>query len=676
MSTVRSSQNTMQMASIASYASTWFRERKQHRTLCDGASSRDDWQCLRPLNLTAGWRCSANRTHLQPSGFSAVLLQRPQTGEKVLAIAGTDPTSPADLITDLVNVALFGTVLGMPQYASLESFYQELLSNGKLGANEQVVVTGHSLGGFLAQAFTARHASVVASAYTYNAPGFGNIEALLGFLGVTDTSAAAKITNVHAVDGMSVVAGLGVLLGASQGVRIEDDPSNPLANHSIVRLGDALAIHNAYASLHPGLSTEQIGSLFLAAGHRERRLEDALDTLRTVFIGSASNDINKTPTGDRDRFYVNLLALQDDVGFKALSGQIRMAQANAGFTSLSQVDSSNALAYRYALLELMPLAAVASTDAQNQTLYGAYSQRLSLYDATTGQGELTRPWLTDRAAMLDWLRLRNSRNVEGVITGGESGRTIIESMNYQDLASGTQLLVGAVDHLNQRRQVLFGGDAADTLVGYGKADHLYGGAGGDSLTGQGGGDHLQGDAGTDTLDGGEGNDQLVGGKGFDTYALEGSFGQDTIQDSDGAGVIKVGALQLAGGKASGAANTYKADGFTYARVANGASVDLVIAQDGTGNRITISGWQAGQLGITLDETLIAPPPVSNTFNGEYAKQIDPNDGTRYVFDSFSNYASSGRAARNRRCALGTASNDVLRGLGGNDALGGWRATTD
>ena len=67
------------------------------------------------------------------NGFSAVLLKNRTTNEKVLAIAGTDPASPADLITDLLNIALYGTVLGMPQYLSLESFYAELVTSGKLG---------------------------------------------------------------------------------------------------------------------------------------------------------------------------------------------------------------------------------------------------------------------------------------------------------------------------------------------------------------------------------------------------------------------------------------------------------------------------------------------------------------------------------------------------------------
>ena len=174
-------------------------------------------------------------------GFSAVLLQSKSSGEKVLAIAGTDPKSPADWLADLVSVAQYGTVLGMPQYASLEAFYAELVSTGKLGASEALTVTGHSLGGFLAQAFTARHSDVVSAAYTYNAPGFSGIEELLGFLGVTDPGAAGKITNVPATDGISMTAGLGAMLGESHPVRIKAN-ANPLVNHSIIALGDAVVV--------------------------------------------------------------------------------------------------------------------------------------------------------------------------------------------------------------------------------------------------------------------------------------------------------------------------------------------------------------------------------------------------------------------------------------------------
>ena len=88
------------------------------------------------------------------NGFSAVLLQNRETGEKVLTIRGTN--DPMDWATDLINIALFGTVLAMPQYYSLEAYYAQMISAGLLGVNEQITVTGHSLGGFLAQA-VARH---------------------------------------------------------------------------------------------------------------------------------------------------------------------------------------------------------------------------------------------------------------------------------------------------------------------------------------------------------------------------------------------------------------------------------------------------------------------------------------------------------------------------------------
>jgi hypothetical protein len=178
----------------------------------------------------------------------------------------------------------------------------------------------------------------------------------------------------------------------------------------MVRLGDALAVQASYQQLQPGLSTTQIGALFAAAGMGERRLEDALDALRTVFIGSASNDVNRTPTGDRDRLYINLQALSADADFQALSGHVRLETNRMGFASAAQADTQAARAYRYALLELLPFAAVADTEAANQTLYGPYSQRLSLYDEATATGELTRTWLADRAVLVEALAARNLKN--------------------------------------------------------------------------------------------------------------------------------------------------------------------------------------------------------------------------------------------------------------------------
>ena len=642
----------------------------------------------------AKWKVLQQST--STNGFSAVLLEDRVTGRKALAIAGTDSSSAADLITDLVNIAVYGTVLGMPQYISLESFYQQLVSTGKLGANEQIVVTGHSLGGFLTQAFTARHSSVVSAAYTYNAPGFGSIESMLGFLGVTDTSAGAKITNLHAADGMSLVAGLGFMLGASQGVRIEAD-ANPANNHSVVRLGDALAIDDLYARLQPTLSTSQITSQFLAAGYGDRRLEDALDALRTVFIGSASNDANKTQTGDRDRFYFNLYSLQGDTGFTSRIGQMRLVQADAGFVSLARATTNTALAYRYALLELLPLAVVASTDAGNQTLYSAYTQRLSLVDANTGLGELTDQWLVDRAAMLEALARANINNERFAYDSRVQQTTL-----FVDATSGILLLQAKSPAPAPQRFVSFGGDGADSLLGGNIADRLYGGAGADTLNGQGGADYLEGNAGIDSLNGGDGadtllggaeadslygeagqdtlrggfgndlldggseadqlfggdgndsltggtgNDQLFGDAGADTYTFDAGWGTETIEDSGGDGAIVVtglGTITGLGAKkvAPDAWQTPdKKVNYTLISESTGRN-DLYITFSDRPDVITIRNWSPTNLGVTLDAAAPATPPTTNTYTGG------------------SNHAGQDRLG-------GTGGADLMQGLDANDLL--------
>jgi pimeloyl-ACP methyl ester carboxylesterase len=181
------------------------------------------------------------------NGFSAVLLQNATTGEKVLAIRGTN--DPADIWwADRVSIATVGDVTGMAQYAALETFYQQLVTNGQLGAAEQVVVTGHSLGGFLAQAFTARHDSVVSSAYTYNSPGFGGLGGqLLDWLGIVDGSIAnGKITNVQAIDGISIVSGLGFMLGTTVESRVE--AGTLPGSTTDCPLSDSLAVQGVLAS--------------------------------------------------------------------------------------------------------------------------------------------------------------------------------------------------------------------------------------------------------------------------------------------------------------------------------------------------------------------------------------------------------------------------------------------
>ena len=104
---------------------------------------------------------------------------------------------------DFINILNWGTVAGMWQYEALENFYYHLRSSDKIGMAEQVTVTGHSLGGFLAQAFHgAPSRSRIGGLRRSDAPGFSAIESMLEFMGSTSAVAQAKITNVVATDGL------------------------------------------------------------------------------------------------------------------------------------------------------------------------------------------------------------------------------------------------------------------------------------------------------------------------------------------------------------------------------------------------------------------------------------------------------------------------------------------
>jgi|GEM_PF-4649890 len=72
-------------------------------------------------------------------------------------------------------------------------------------------------------------------------------------------------------------------------------------------------------------------------------------------------------------------------------------------------------------------------------------------------------------------------------------------------------------------QLIFAGDADDTVTT---------GAGNDEIYGQRGDDLLSGKEGRDYLSGGQGTDTLIGGADADTFAFDGNFGSDRVEDFD------------------------------------------------------------------------------------------------------------------------------------------------
>ncbi len=576
-------------------------------------------------NFEASWAVLQQFTSI--NGFSAVLLQRKDsagnaTGEKVLAIAGT--SSPVDWATDLVNIAILGTVIGMPQYASLDSFYAQLVSTGKLGASEQVVVAGHSLGGFLAQAFTTRHSSVVSAAYTYNAPGFSSIETLLGFFGVTDASAASKITNVHAADGESFTAGLGSLLGVSVPVRIEADALNA-NNHSMVRLGDSLAVQDMFARLDPSV-TVSTANTFIQVGSNlhDTTLESVLDAVRRLVMGPSTA---ATGNGDRNALYINLKTLTDSAAFDAIAGKVSIAASGVGLAATARTDFASLLS----LLTLSPVAlkaTVGNETAVESALKPAWNavhtdwqadKDMTQAERDSGKETYTAQYLADRSAMLGWVVTRNQLDV-GATEPVHAGLGA-QGMHFKDVQSAIELDIGLPDSIVIKRQTQFGSDANETINGKSLSDRLYGGAGNDSLNGLEGADHIEGNAGDDSLDGGSGasNDTLYGGAGADLYIVGTKAGVDVIASSDTDDRLQLGGRTLNGSgtflsSVSGITqwrdSSLTTDVINYQL--NASSKDLFIT--GAHSTVRVKDFVSGDLGLAVPGAPpAAPPPPTTSF---------------------------------------------------------------
>jgi hypothetical protein len=590
------------------------------------------------------------------SGAYAAVFEDKATGARTLAIRGTSQLT--DVLADAHLLVGIPAQLNL-QYQALAGKAAQWRAAGLI--NAATALTGHSLGGYLATALKSSDPGGYGETYTYNAPGLGTVlGSMAQFFKTTFglNALAGGVYDIRAAQGLSFIAGLGEHWGAPVPVEIEPAAGAGLANHSIGRLSQALALHATFDRLQPGLGLGNISQLIAGTGQAARRQEEALDTLRTVFMGPTSNDSTKTPTDDREAFYKNLDELQKSALYKAAVSQVQIKATASDFASSAQAANDTALAYRYALRELLALGVVGATDAQNAALYGSHKSSLSLYDPKTGQGELTEAWLQDRAAML-WalVRYNKTNSSGGLITGpGGQAQTV-----YQDLASNQTLKEG--NNNLPKRFIKFGGAQADTLLGEILGDHLFGGAGADTLSGQMGADYLEGGADADKLDGGADSDTLLGGAGADTltggsgadlllggldsdsYVFAQAWGHDVIEDADGQGSITLKGEILTG---AGAVKVFEgawhnADTKTSYTL---TGETLTITQAGSKtDSIAIRNWSSSKsLGLTLPSSVVAPTPAAQTLIGDFIKQFMaefPDIYKRELINGAPNYVGAG-----------------------------------
>lgn len=138
--------------------------------------------------FTSSW--SVVSQHTDPAtGVSATIFQETATGQKYLAIRGTQ-ASGTDLTADgLLALGLPSNL--NPQFTALKTQIDAWLTDGTLGGS--FTVSGHSLGGYLAAAVKQTY-SQATDAYLFNAPGVGGVlgslaDALTSALGLSSAPA-------------------------------------------------------------------------------------------------------------------------------------------------------------------------------------------------------------------------------------------------------------------------------------------------------------------------------------------------------------------------------------------------------------------------------------------------------------------------------------------------------
>jgi Ca2+-binding RTX toxin-like protein len=286
----------------------------------------------------------------------------------------------------------------------------------------------------------------------------------------------------------------------------------------------------------------------------------------------------------------------------------------------------------------------------------------------------------------------------------DAGAEAASTINTLNGDAGDDQLVGAAG-----KDTLNGGADNDTLSGGGNADTLSGDDGNDYLVGGDGNDIVKGGAGEDTLAGGssaylaDGNDILDGGTGADL--LIGHLGKDTLTGGDGVYADTFGFW--AGDSSLAAPDTitdfHQADGDRIALYTDISGSGFINGTFGPGNRpLVFRGQLPTGFTFTDGAALADYSKVGPGFTQVWWGQVDLGGGAKktilvadtddngvltgsdFVLElngavnlTASDFASGtfralvGTSANDNSTTLpGTAGNDWMFGVGGNDSLSG------
>ena len=373
------------------------------------------------------------------------------------------------------------------------------VATGELAGITHVEVSGHSLGGHLASAFSRLFGASITVDHitTFNSAGFRasseailrEIETLLG-TGTGAFPTTSQQTNLFAAHGISVTTNSFWFSQVGQRVELfNEEDATQVGNHKIYKLTDSLALSSVLEKFDPTMTTVRANALLEVGSNRTgASLEGTLDGLRRLLGGTAVSATLVGDAGDsaasRVAYQLNLKTLTDSATFQAIAGKVSLSASGVGLASTARTDFSSLLS----LIALSPIALKATAgneaavaSALQAAWGGAYTawaadKAMTQTDRDAGKATYTQSYLDDRAVMASWLVYRNALdNTQLTISDANAGEQV-----FQDVGSLTTIRMGSASTGDSsRRQFLFGGSGADPLSGGDRGDRLYGGAGND-----------------------------------------------------------------------------------------------------------------------------------------------------------------------------------------------------
>jgi len=590
-------------------------------------------------------------------------------------------------------------------------------------------VNGHSLGGYLSTAFTRLFGAAwdVQSVNTFNSAGFNslaslnteiefsNIANLIGAsLGLGGWDAVGDIqTNYFAENGISVTTNSWAdfhfltpgfhQYGERVGLNQEDLlGGNPIANHSMFKQTDLLALGAVLERLDSSMDVERLNALIqIGSNQMEGSYEAVLDGLRRQLLGA--DDFVATPISDgendsyRAAYQGNIHDLlerlsagsSDPQSLSAFAGNLTLTAAAEGdnLESQAKTDFGTFLALQF----LSPVV-ISTTDAGALVALKAVHASLAvdwqtdmnarLYGDTGYEFAFSEQWYADRALLLATLLKVNEKDLSAPAWLTDAGAPADRDLVFHYTPAGetvpsgqsTADIVGLSPDSASRadQEIFFGTDKAETLSGTNNTvfgDRLYGGRGNDSLKGLAGDDHLEGQSGDDLLEGGEGHDTLLGGAGDDV--LRGDAGNDLLIGGAGHDVLGGGEGndQLYGG--SGNDYLYGAEGNDFFSGGTGSDTleggegsDYLFDQSSAAETAVLRGEAGSDL---LDARLVSGAATLD--GGTGSDWIRAGSGINSIFGGAGADLIEGGSAKD--VVLGGAGADhIITGEGDDDISGG------